>query len=186
MIKSVAVYLGSSGAKPKYMKLAYDFGRMMADNRIKVVYGGASVGTMGALADGVLSGGGEIVGVFPVGFGGKREVAASKREILRKDVTEIIEVRDFAQRKEVMRRLSDCSISLPGGYGTMDELFCYAVENEIGLHDKTAYVLNIDGYYDGLEKQAETMEKENFISGQPRMIVFLHSIDEFLRICLAD
>lgn len=182
MVRTVAVYLGSAAASDKYMKLAFDFGRRLAENGIRVVYGGADVGTMAALADGVLSVGGHLTGVFPVGFGGKREVAARNVEILRKDVTELIQVKDFAERKETMSSLSDCCVAIPGSYGTMDELFCYAVENEIGLHDKISYVLNIDGYYDGLEMQVERMKNDGFIGRDAGMITFVHSVDEFFEI----
>ena len=178
MTTSVSVYLGSAEASAKWRELAFNFGKKLAGHNIKVVYGGANVGTMASLADGVIAGHGHLIGVFPVGFGGKREVAAQHREILRKDLTELIEVRDFAERKKVMGELSDCCVVMPGSYGTMDELFCYAVENEIGLHDKISYVLNIDGYYDGLERQVETMKKEGFIGADTRIIVFAHSIDE--------
>lgn len=182
MIKSVAVYLGSAETSRKWMDFAYAFGRRLADAGLRVVYGGADVGTMSALADGVLDGGGCLVGVFPTGFGGKREVAAQNREILRKDLTELVTVRDFAERKETMCSLSDCCVAIPGSYGTMDELFCYAVENEIGLHDKISYVLNVDGYYDGLEAQVSRMKAEGFISADAGMITFLHSEDEFFKI----
>ena len=179
MLKSVAVYLGSAGASAKWRDLAFSFGKRLAENGIKVVYGGADVGTMSSLADGVLAGNGHLTGVFPTGFGGKREVAATGRDILRKDATEMVKVKDFAERKQTMSALSDCCVALPGSYGTMDELFCYAVENEIGLHDKKSYVLNIDGYYDGLEKQVATMKEEGFIRKDSDMIVFVHSVDEF-------
>lgn len=182
MKKTVAVYLGSADAGEKYMNIAYDFGKALAQKGVRVVYGGADVGTMKALADGVLDAGGEIIGVFPCGFGGKREVAAMGKEILRKDVSRIIEVKDFAERKKVMGEMSDCCIALPGSYGTMDELFCYAVENEIGLHDKTAYILNIDGYYDGLEAQVATMKREGFINPDSKMITFLYSVEDFLKL----
>ena len=87
-MKSVAVYLGSAAATAKWRDFAYDFGKRLACSGMKVIYGGADVGTMASLADGVLAGNGYLTGVFPVGFGGKREVAAQHRNILRKDVTE--------------------------------------------------------------------------------------------------
>ena len=184
MIKSVAVYLGSAETSAKWREFAYSFGRLLAEKGIKVIYGGANVGTMASLADGVLAGNGHLTGVFPAGFGGKREVAAQKKDILRKDLTELIEVKDFAERKMMMSRMSDCCVALPGSYGTMDEMFCYAVENEIGIHDKKSYVLNIDGYYDGLEKQVATMKEEGFIRKDSDMIVFVHSVDEFFGMVL--
>lgn len=178
MTTSVSVYLGSAEATEKWRELAFNFGKSLAEHNIRVVYGGADVGTMASLADGVIAGHGHLIGVFPVGFGGKREVAAQRRDIIRKDLTELIEVQDFAERKKVMRDLSDCCIVMPGSYGTLDELFCYAVENEIGIHDKVSYVLNIDGYYDGFEKQVAEMKKEGFINACSRIIVFVHSIEE--------
>lgn len=181
-MKSVAVFLGSAAAAAKWRDLAYYFGKRLADNGIKVVYGGANVGTMASLADGVLAENGHLTGVFPVGFGGKREVAAQHRDILRNDVTENVEVLDLSERKAMMRLLSDCCVILPGSFGTMDELFCYAVENEVGIHDKKAYVLNIDGYYDGLEMQVDTMKREGFIDKSSSIVTFVHSVDEFFRI----
>ena len=179
MIGSVAVYLGSAEASEKYRKFAFDFGVLMASMGIRVVYGGAAVGTMQTLADGVLSAGGNIVGVIPEHFGGKREVAATHRNIHRDDLTENILVKDMAERKAVMTRLSDCCAILPGSCGTMDELFCYAMENEIGLHDKPAFVLNVDGYYDGLEMQVKRFKAEGFLHPSSKVITFVHSIDEF-------
>lgn len=178
-VKSVAVYLGSAESSPKWREFARNFGNRLAENGIKVIYGGANVGTMAALADGVIAGKGHLTGVFPVGFGGKRDVAAKHIPILREDVTELIEVRDFAERKDVMCSISDCCVALPGSYGTLDELFCYAVGNEIGLHDKISYVMNVDGFYDGLEQQIETEKREGFIGVEAGMITFVHSMDEF-------
>ena len=179
MIKSIAVYHGSSdGRGGKYLRFAYDFGAALAARDIKVIYGGADVGTMKALADGVSAAGGYLTGVFPDGFGGKREVAAMNVEILRPGMTEEIIVKDFAERKAVMESLSDCAVVLPGGLGSMDELFCYSVNYEIGLHDKTVYVLNIDGYYEGLKAQIATFKREGFLGTEDRSIVFCDSAEE--------
>lgn len=180
MIHSVAVYLGSAKGSKKYMDFAFAFGKTLAENHIKVVFGGADVGTMRALADGVLSAGGEIVGVFPVGFGGKREIAATHKDIRSKDLSDNIPVKDLAERKEKMIEMTDCCIILPGGFGTMDELFCHAVGNEVGLHDKKAYVMNVFSYYDGLEQQLGTMSREGFLPSGPSVIEFLHSPEEFI------
>lgn len=179
MIKSVAVYLGSASPSPEYAEFAASFGRELARRGVRVVYGGADVGTMKDLADGVLSERGEIAGVFPKGFRGKREVAATHRDILRKDLTEVVEVADLNERRDVMCAMSDCCVVLPGGFGSMDELFCHAVGNEVGSHDKTAYVLNVNGYYDGLEMQVKTMREKGFLPGGREIVVFLHSAGEF-------
>ena len=179
MIKSVAVYLGSATVAERYHRLAYDFGHGLAERGIRVVYGGAAVGTMQSLSEGVLDAGGEIMGVFPRGFRGKREVAARGINIEQKDATSIVEVEDFAERKKLMTAMSDCCVILPGGFGTLDELFCHAVGNEIGEHDKKAYVLNEGGFYDGLRQQMETMRSESFLGRDYSIITFLDSKEDF-------
>lgn len=179
--KKVAVYLGSStGNSPLFGDTVRKFGRCMAEAGIEVIYGGASVGTMGILAESVLQAGGKITGVFPTGFGGKREVQAMNVEILQEGLTQTIFVKDFAERKATMEKLSDCAVVLPGSYGTMDELFSYAVNNEIGLHDKRCYILNIAGYYDGLEMQVATIKRNGFLKDNADMLRFCHSMEELL------
>ena len=177
-MKRIAVFLGSSEGSEQYMRSAYDLGHSLAEKGYGIVFGGAEVGTMKAFADGVLDAGGSITGVFPKGFGGKREVAATGRKIVNERLTELIEVRDFAERKDVMNGLSDCCLILPGSFGTLDELFCLAVGNEIGLHDKRAFVANFNGYYDGLELQIKTMKREHFLKESDDTVVFVHTVDE--------
>ena len=179
-MKSVAIYLGSAkGNAPVYMETAYRLGMELAKRKIKVVYGGSGVGTMGALADGVLAGGGEIVGIFPEGFKGKKARWANGERIDRLDLTDLVLVRDFAERKKVMERSSDCAVALPGGYGTMDELFEYAVGNEIGRHDKKCFVLNTGGFYDGMKVMVEKMTSEGFLPGHSS-ILFVDTIEELI------
>lgn len=179
MINSVAVFLGSSFGSDEHMKFAYEFGHQLAEKGFKVIFGGAEVGTMKAFAEGVLDAGGDITGVFPKGFGGKREIAATHRNILMSKVTRTIEVKDMAERMSLMNAMSDCCVVLPGGYGSMEELFCYAVDNEIGVHDKQAYVLNAGGFYDALEELVATMKREHFLKEDSSVIKFVHSADEF-------
>ena len=178
MIKSVAVYLGSSAASEEYMNIAYNFGRELAGRGYRAVFGGAEVGTMKAFAQGVLDANGEILGVFPKGFKGKREVAAQGRDILMNCLTKTLEVKDMPERIAVMGSLSDCCVILPGSYGTMEELFFLAVDNEIGIHDKRAFVLNVKGYYDGLEAQIATMKREHFLRDDSDVVTFVHSVEE--------
>lgn len=181
-ISGIAVFLGSSdGKSPFFKQLAYNFGNALATRGIKVIYGGADVGTMAALADGVISADGDITGVFPTGFEGSREITAMNVEIERKNTTRCIRVRDFAERKRVMEEMSDCAVVLPGSIGTMDEMFCYGVNNEIGLHDKPVFVLNANGYYDGLEMQVRTMVANGFLSGNCNIIRFVKSQEELFR-----
>lgn len=181
-ILSVAVFLGSAAPSEDRLNFAYGFGKQLAERGFNVIFGGAEVGTMKAFADGVIDAGGDITGVFPKGFAGKREVAAVRKSILMSRVTRMVEVKDMGERMSVMNRLSDCCVIIPGGYGTMEELFCYAVENEIGIHDKKAFVVNVDGYYDGLEEMVATMKREGFLRADSDIITFYHSLDELFAV----
>lgn len=164
-MKTIAVFLGSSEGKgEKWRSAARDFGAGVAKAGIKVVYGGADVGTMKALADGVQQEGGQIVGVFPTGFEGRPAIEAENREIARKGLTEMIFVKDFDERKATMMRLSEAAVVLPGSCGTMDEAFSYAVNAEIGIHSKPVCVLDFDGYYRGLRLQIQTMVQNGYMT----------------------
>jgi len=179
---AVAVYMGSAcGETSRYMDFAEEFGKTLALRGIPVIYGGADVGTMGAFARGILNNGGRVTGVFPRGFKGKREVMAMNVKIEFNGLSEVKYVRNFAERKQTMEDLSCCCIALPGSFGTMDEMFCYAVNNEIGLHDKPCFVMNLDGYYDGLKMQLETMKRCGFLPHGCRIVRFVSSIEEFLK-----
>jgi len=180
-VTAVAVYMGSAcGESATFMDFARDFGKTLAIEGIPAVFGGANVGTMGAFAHGVLDNGGSVTGVFPKGFKGKREVMAMNIKIEFKGLSEIKYVKNFAERKQTMEDLSCCCIALPGSFGTLDELFCYAVDNEIGLHDKPCYVMNLNGYYDGLKAQLEQMRKSGFMPSGCSIIRFVSSTEEFL------
>ena len=167
-IKTVAVYLGSRpGAGEKYVKNARTLGWLLAENGIKIVYGGASVGTMKALADGAADAGGEIVGIFPAGFKGKKDNADAGIPVGPEGVrlTQTIYVRDIAERIATMENLADAMIFLPGSFGTMTEAFSWMEEWQLGYHTKPAFVLNTDGFYDGLLAQFNIMIAEGFMDG---------------------
>ena len=167
-IKTVAVYLGSRpGNEPKFVHNASELGRLLAENHIDIVYGGASVGTMKALADGALDAGGRVVGVFPTGFKGKKDNAAAGIEVFPKGLalTELIEVRDLPERIATMERLSDAMIFLPGSFGTMVEAFTWMEKWQLGWGQKPALILNTDGYYDGLLAQFRAMVAAGFMDG---------------------
>ena len=167
-IKTVTVYLGSrTGRGPKFVENAYKLGRLLAENGISIVYGGASVGTMKALADGAAAAGGHITGVFPAGFKGKRDNAAAGIDVGPGGVslTETIIVKDIAERIATMERIADAMIFLPGSFGTMTEAFSWMEEWQLGYHSKPAFVLNTDGYYDGLLTQFDKMISEGFMDG---------------------
>lgn len=183
MIQKVAIYLGSSpGNSPKWAEMTYSLGKALAESGKEVIYGGANVGLMKVLADAVLENGGRLRGVFPTGFGGKREVKLQNIDVERHDCTEMIYVRDFAERKTTMEELSDCAVVLPGGFGSMDELFCYAVGNEIARHDKLSYVLNYDGYYNCLKEQVGKMKQEGFLPKECDSIVFIDTVADLIDI----
>lgn len=184
MIKNVTVYLGSSsGNKPCFVEAAFALGKGLAEMGISVIYGGACVGTMKALADGVISAGGFITGVFPKGFKGKKENSSRGIEVLSHDVSEMVEVSDLGERKKVMEEMGECCIALPGSYGTFDELFEYVVNRQLGLHSKPVFILNLNGYYDPLVKMIDNMVENGFIREYDRELVkFCSDVREILGI----
>ena len=181
-MKNVAVYLGSApGCKEIYKGLAYELGCRIASAGVAIVYGGAAVGTMGALADGAASAGGRVIGVFPRGFLGTKEVRESGLEVVQQGLSEFIETADFAERKQVMEDLSDGCIVLPGSFGTLDELFTYACNRAIDKHMKPILIFNFEGYYDPLKQLLANMQEAGFM--KPFMtsaITFCDTIEEIV------
>ena len=179
-MRSIAVYLGSApGCKEIYKDLAFALGKRLASAGLTVVYGGAAVGTMGALADGAAAAGGRVIGVFPRGFRGTKEVRESGLEVVQHGLSEFIETADFAERKQVMEDLSDGCIVMPGSYGTLDELFTYACNRAIDKHTKPILVFNFEGYYEPLKQLLANMQEAGFM--KPVMadaITFCDTIDE--------
>jgi uncharacterized protein (TIGR00730 family) len=142
-VNAVCVYCGSSfGSDPVYLEATRDLARTFAGRGIRVVYGGASVGLMGALADETLAAGGEVVGVIPQQL--------VDREIAHPGLTELHVVQTMHQRKALMAELADAFVALPGGIGTLEELIEVFTWDQLGIQDKPIAVLNTVGYYDGL------------------------------------
>jgi uncharacterized protein (TIGR00730 family) len=142
-VNAVCVYCGSSlGSDPVYLEAAQDLARTLVARRIRVIYGGASVGLMGALADATLDAGGEVVGVMPQQL--------VDREIAHRGLTELHVVQTMHQRKALMAELSDAFVALPGGIGTLEELIEIFTWEQLGIHSKPLGVINTAGYYDGL------------------------------------
>ena len=186
--KSVAVYLGShEGNDPSFMRVAREFGRYLARGGYRLIYGGASVGTMGALANGCMEEGGECIGVFPVGFKGKPEIAAEGGEVAKKDLSRVIECANFKERKQIMEDESDCCVALPGSWGTLDELFTYASNSELKFNGgKKLFVLNSDGYFNPLKEMISNMYRNGFIQEySTHLITFCDNLDELMG-CLAE
>jgi uncharacterized protein (TIGR00730 family) len=137
----VAVYCGSScGKDPCYRQTAAQFGRLLAERNYGLVFGGGKVGLMGILADAALAAGAEVIGVIP-------EFLATK-ELLHPDLSDLRLVADMHSRKALIAELSDAFVALPGGLGTLDELFETLTWSQLGLHAKPVGLLNIKGYFD--------------------------------------
>lgn len=173
-MKRIVVYCGSSsGTDPVFEARAYETGKLLAQQGIGLVYGGARVGLMGAVADGALAHGGEVIGVLPRFLSGK--------EIGHAGLTDLIIVDTMHERKTKMHELSDGVIALPGGFGTMEEVFEMVTWGQLGLHRKPVGVLNVDGFYNDLSELLETMATKGFLKREnQRMLLFADTIDELL------
>lgn len=155
-MKKICVYCGSSdGARPEYKQAAAALGRAMLEKDIDLVYGGASVGLMGKLADTVLKGGGRVTGVIPEFL--------LNREISHTGLTELVVVDSMHERKSMMADLSDGFIALPGGIGTMEELFEILTWSHLRFHNKPCALLNVAGYYDHLNAFMQHGVNQGFI-----------------------
>ena len=186
-MKSVAVYLGSApSCKDIYKGLAYELGHRLAQAGLTLIYGGAAVGTMGALADGAREAGGEVIGVFPKGFRGTKEVRESGLEVVQQGLSKFIEVEGFAERKQMMEDMSDACIVLPGSFGTLDELFTYACNRAIDKHTKPILVFNFEGYYDPLKQLLDNIQEAGFM--KPVMasaVTFCETLEEIIEVLRA-
>ncbi len=166
MYKSLAVFCGSkSGTNLLYKSHTLSLGKMMADNNIKLIYGGGSVGLMGAIADSVMQNGGEVVGIIP------ELLLAWEQQ--HDSISELIVVPDMHVRKKMMYDLCDAAIILPGGNGTLDELFEMITWNTLKIHSKKIFLLNSDGYYNYLILHINHMQQEGFLyeDWQERLVV---------------
>ena len=174
MMKSITVFCGSSfGSDEIYKEQATLLGKTLAKQNIQLIYGGADVGLMGAVADGALYENGKVVGVLPHFL--------QSKEIAHKNLTDLILVETMHERKTKMSDLCDGVIVLPGGYGTMEEFFEMITWAQLGLHKKPIGILNIDGFYDDLIRLAQTMVDKGFLKQINRdMLLISGNIDELL------
>jgi uncharacterized protein (TIGR00730 family) len=165
---TLAVYCGSSpGHDPSFHALATALGRALAEEGAAVVYGGASVGLMGAVADAALAAGGRVVGVLPE--------ALRARELAHASLSELHITDDMHARKLKMATLADGFVALPGGYGTWEELLEVATWRQIGLHRKPMVAVNHGGYYDPLRAQIDRAVAAGFM--QPVLRGFVRFAD---------
>lgn len=167
-MRRVCVYAGSSpGARPEFAAAARELGTLLAQRGIGVVYGGGNVGLMGALADAALAAGGEVIGVIPHHL--------AEKELGHGGVTRLEAVETMHERKARMAAESDGFIALPGGIGTLEELFESLTWLQLGLHAKPVGLLNVAGFYDRLLAFLETMETERFIRTEHRAMLLVEN-----------
>ncbi|WP_072474474.1 TIGR00730 family Rossman fold protein [Amycolatopsis australiensis] len=163
-MRRICVFCGSSmGFSPRYAEQAAALGKLLAQRGIGLVYGGASVGTMGAVADAALAAGGEVIGVIPE--------ALSSVEIAHAGLSELHVVADMHERKAKMAALSDGFLALPGGAGTLEELFEVWTWAQLGLHGKPIGLVDVDGYYAPLMAFADHMVTEGFLKADYRSLL---------------
>jgi uncharacterized protein (TIGR00730 family) len=162
------VFCGSSrGARPSYLEAARAFGELLADSAIGLVYGGAAVGLMGALADAALARGGEVIGVIPQ--------ALVAREVAHPGLSDLRVVQSMHERKALMADLSDAFVALPGGIGTLEELFEVWTWGQLGIHPKPCALLNVDGFYDGLVSFMDHVVEQQFLRAEQRAMLLVES-----------
>jgi uncharacterized protein (TIGR00730 family) len=162
------IFSGSSwGVRDQYSRAAQALGRLLVEAGIGLVYGGASVGLMGAVADAVLSEGGEVVGVIPQSL--------VDREVAHKGLKDLRITSSLHERKALMADLSDGFIALPGGIGTLEEMFEIWTWAQLGHHNKPCGLLNVEGFYDGLSGFLDTVCKEGFLKEVHRKMLLSES-----------
>lgn len=173
-MKSITVFCGSStGTDKMFYEQAYLLGETLAKRNIRVVYGGARIGLMGAVADGVLKNGGEVIGVIPTFL--------MKKEVAHDHLTALIQVDTMHQRKAKMNDLCDGILALPGGFGTLEEFFEMLTWGQLGLHAKPVALLNVSGFYDPLITLIQTMVTSGFLKkSNQEMVLVDHEINSLL------
>jgi len=173
-MKRIAIFCSSNtGNSPIYKEQATLLGKTLAKHNIEIVYGGTKVGLMGAVADGALSEGGKVIGVLPH--------LLKSREIAHEQLTELIFVDSMHERKVKINDLCDGVISLPGGFGTMDELFEMLTLAQLGLHQKPIALLNTNNFYAPLLALAQAMVECGFLQKfHQDMIIVSDNIDELI------
>ncbi len=175
-MKRVCVYCGSSPGKlPEYLESACDLARELVRRDIALVYGGASVGIMGKLADTVLEEGGEVIGVIPQSL--------VEKEVSHGGLSELKIVASMHERKSLMADISDGFIALPGGLGTIEELFEVLTWSQLGFHQKPCALLNVKQYYDSLSAFLDHAVTQEFVKDIHRnMLLVEEQPDKLLEI----
>lgn len=165
-MRSICVYCGAStGRGEAYVAAARAMGTALARRGLRLVYGGASVGLMGAVADAALAAGGEVVGVIPESL--------MKKELAHPGLTELVVTRSMHERKTVMADRADGFVALPGGIGTLEELFEMWTWAQLGLHQKPCGLLDVRGFYGGLAQFINHVVDEGFLKPEHREMLFI-------------
>ncbi|MCG2753416.1 MAG: TIGR00730 family Rossman fold protein [Desulfobacteraceae bacterium] len=165
-MKRICVFCGSNpGANPRYVQTAKALGRVMAEKSLGLVYGGASVGMMGEIADAVLQAGGDVIGVIPKFLVDK--------EVSHEHLTDLRVVNSMHERKMLMADLSDGFIALPGGLGTIEEFFEVVTWAQLGMHGKPCGLLNVAGYFRMLVEFLEHAVQERLIRAEHRSMILM-------------
>ena len=175
--RSIAVFCAAAeGARPEYREAARELGQKLAQRGIGLIYGGADIGLMGAVADAALAHGGRVVGVIP-------HVLVDK-EIAHKGVQELHVVDTMHTRKRLMGELADAFLILPGGFGTFEELFEVLAWQTLKLHAKPVVLVNVAGFYDKLLDFLEICEQEGMLRGNRDALRIANNIDQALLVAL--
>jgi uncharacterized protein (TIGR00730 family) len=165
-LDSICIYTGASaGARPEYLSAARAVGGEIATRGMTMIYGGGHVGLMGAAADAALAAGGKVVGVIPADI--------ADREVEHHGLTELLVVDSMHERKMAMLRRADAMIALPGGLGTMEELFEVWTWNQLGFHRKPVGLFNVEGYYDKLLQFLDHMVAQQFVKPAHRELLIV-------------
>jgi uncharacterized protein (TIGR00730 family) len=173
-MKKVAVFCGSSlGFNAIYRNEAVQLGHYFAKNNIGLVYGGGKIGMMGAIADTIIANKGEVIGVIPG--------LLRHEEVAHKNITEMIVTKTMSKRKVKISKLVDGYIALPGGFGTLDEIFEALTLSQLGIEQKPVGILNTNGFFNHLIKQLDVMVTEGYLKqSNKEMLIVSESIDDLI------
>ena len=174
-MKKIVVFCGSSlGFNPVYKEAAIELGNYFAKNKIGLVYGGGKIGMMGVLADTILRHKGDVIGVIPK--------LLEKEEVVHTGVEEMIVCKKMSDRKVIMSKLIDGYITLPGGFGTLDELFEALTLNQLHIEQKPVGLLNTNGFFDAVLLQIDRMVEEGYLKQENRkMLLVGTSVNELMQ-----
>ena len=165
-MKKIVVFCGSSlGFNPIYKNAAVELGNYFANNDITLIYGGGKIGMMGVLSETILKKGGNVIGIIPS--------LLKKEEVVNKNVSELIVTKTMSERKVMMSKLADGYISLPGGFGTLDELFEGLTLGQLHIEQKPNGILNINGFFDHTVKQLDHMVREGYLKKENKEMLLV-------------